>query len=412
MTTDTDGRSVSTVIRWTDDEWREIAAHLCAKQGAEQMRSLDPQKIKAKDVFLAQRVLPEERHRKLVSISQGFAGIRARLKALTQTLPDAKQAVPYAEKEKAGLDRGAAVNTEVTVPAGLEHAIEASRQIAGCGGLTGEQSSRRNVIPEKQGSKSGYESLLGCDRLQRYVETPDLLEAMRPFMLMVCEEFAKAFAKVYLSRYLKQPLPAASHRMRSGATAFREEALHVSVGDEMQPNFSTGKTDLQRRYGGESDIERVDFDFASQVVREEEALDVQPLFDPKLPPTADSDFKPKIGLVSTPGSDVGELRRCYPQLHLTIVEAERLFDVRRFGHCQRIIALCNEVSPGTDALLSELLRHRYIRLNGGMTAVKAQLDAWLAAPGSIAAVSRHRLSFGGMKGKTPMGKKRQIRYAD
>lgn len=184
---------------------------------------------------------------------------------------------------------------------------------------------------------------------------------MRPFILMVCEEFAKAIMKVISSRDLKQLLPAASRRVRSGVTALREEALNVSVGDEMQPNFRTGKTDLQHSLGDETDIEPVDFDCASHEGREEEALDVQPLFDPKLPPTADSDFKPKIGLVSTSGSDIEELRRCYPQLHLTIVEAEGLFDVRRFGHCQRIIALCDEVSSGTDALLSQVLRHRYIR---------------------------------------------------
>jgi hypothetical protein len=95
-------------------------------------------------------------------------------------------------------------------------------------------------------------------------------------------------------------------------------------------------------------------------------LDVQPLFDPKLPPSADSDFKPKIGVVSTLGSDFEGLRRHYPQLHLTIVDVDVLPDVRRFGHCKRIIALRNEISAVKDALLNRRLRHQYIRLDGGM----------------------------------------------
>jgi hypothetical protein len=114
--------------------------------------------------------------------------------------------------------------------------------------------------------------------------------------------------------------------------------------------------------------------------------------------------------VSTPGSDFEGLRQRYPQLHLTIVQADALSDVRRFGHCQRIIALWDEIFAGTDALLSRLLRHRYFRLDGGMNGVKAQLDAWLASPGSIAAGSQRRTPFGGMKGKTAFGKKRQNRY--
>jgi hypothetical protein len=155
----------------------------------------------------------------------------------------------------------------------------------------------------------------------------------------------------------------------------------------------------------------VDIDFASQEEGDEgDVLDVQPLFDPKLPPSADSDFKPKIGLVSTPGSDFEVLRQRYPQVHLTIVQADALSDVRRFGHCQRIIALRDDISAGTDALLSRLLRHRYIRLDGGMNGVVAQLDTWLASPGSIAAGSRRRVPFSGMERNAASGRKRQNRY--
>jgi 2-keto-3-deoxy-6-phosphogluconate aldolase len=86
-------------------------------------------------------------------------------------------------------------------------------------------------------------------------------------------------------------------------------------------------------------------------------------------------------------------------------------DVRRFGHCQRIIALHNEISPGTDELLSRMLRHRYIRLNGGIVEVKEQFNAWLAAPRSIAAGLRRGALPNGMASNKDWGKKRPNRYS-
>lgn len=62
------------------------------------MCSLELQKLRAKDVFVAQAVLPEDRHRELVSIAQRFSGIQARLDALTQKLSDGKQGSACAEK--------------------------------------------------------------------------------------------------------------------------------------------------------------------------------------------------------------------------------------------------------------------------------------------------------------------------
>lgn len=77
------------------------------------MRPPDLQKIKAKDVFVAQAVLPENRHRKLVSIAQGFAGIRARLEALTPKLSHSEQATTCAEKTEIDLGREFASKTIV-----------------------------------------------------------------------------------------------------------------------------------------------------------------------------------------------------------------------------------------------------------------------------------------------------------
>lgn len=408
MPNDTNQKTMSALIRWTEDEWRTIARELCAKQGGESMRALDLQKIKARDVFVAQEVLPEDRHRNLASLAQGFAGIRARLDALTQMVPDGEQVTACAEKTKVNPERRTASDTPVSVLRASGQDLEASAQMTERDGRTVEQTSERDVILDKQGSRWMHQAPDGSDRSQQHVDRPSLMEAMRPFMAMVCEEIAKAIVKMIATQGLRDTLAAASSQARSRVVFSREEALHGLIGEEGRPNPSPGKTTHEHRLVDEADVKSVDIDFASQ--EKGDALDVQRLFDPKLPPSADSDFKPKIGLVSMPGSDFEGLRQRYPQLHLTIVQAEALSDVRRFGHCQRIIALRDEISAGTDALLSRLLRHRYIRLDGGMNGIKAQLDAWLVSPGSIAAVSRRHVSFRGMKENAAFGKKRQNRY--
>jgi hypothetical protein len=97
------------------------------------------------------------------------------------------------------------------------------------------------------------------------------------------------------------------------------------------------------------------------------------------------------------------LRR-YPRLHLTIAQADMFSGVLRFRHCQRIIALREEGQPQTDELLGRLLRHRYVRLGGGIDGVKSQLDARLEAPGSIAVAPRRAVSRHGKGEAEPVSK--------
>lgn len=75
--------------------------------------------------------------------------------------------------------------------------------------------------------------------------------------------------------------------------------------------------------------------------------------------------------------------------------------------------------PETDAAFYQKLFHHEvfdlpadgdIRLDGGMNGVIAQLDAWLASPGSIAAGSRSRVPFSGMERNAASGRKVQNRY--
>jgi hypothetical protein len=111
--------------------------------------------------------------------------------------------------------------------------------------------------------------------------------------------------------------------------------------------------------------------------------EVQPLFDPKLPPSANSNFKPTIGLVGTSADEFDELQQLYPQLQLQIVQAEAIRSADVFRHCQRVIGLREEVASATDEFLRRALRNRYVRLSGGIAQVREQLDAWLNQPGSI-----------------------------
>ena len=411
MLNNTNHRTVSTLIRWTEEEWRTIAHHICVQQSEEPMHELDLQKIKARDVFVAQEVLPEDRHRKLASIAQGFAAIRARLDALTRMVPEGEQVTAWAEKTEVGSERCTIPDTAPRVAPASEEDIEASDQISGRNGLAADQTSERDVMLESQGSRAMHLASGGSDRAQQHVHMPCLMEAMRPFLVMVCEEIANALTKVIARQRLRDTLPAASRQARSGIVSSRQEALQSPVVEEGLPRPSPAETTHEHRLSDEAKVKSVDIDFASHEEYEEcDELEVQPLFDPKLPPSANSDFKPKIGLVSTPGSDFEGLRQRYPQLHLTIVQADALSDVRRFGHCQRIIALREDISADTDALLSRLLRHRYIRLEGGMNGVTAQFDAWLASPGSIATGFRRSVPFSGMERYAASGRKYKNRY--
>jgi hypothetical protein len=324
---------------------------------------------------------------------------------------DGEQVIPCAEKTEVNPERQTSLDTAAKVARASEEDIEASDQMTESVDLAADQTSKRDVITEKHGSKSMYQASEGSDRSPQHVHIPGVMEAMRPFIVMVCEEISKAFVKVISAQGLRVTLPTASSRAHSRFVSSHEGALHGPIIEEGQPSSGPDKTTQEHRLVDEADVKSGDIDFASYEEHEEcEELDVQPLFDPKLPPSPDSDFKPKIGLVSTPGSDFEGLRQRYPQLHLTIVQADALSDVRRFGHCQRIIALREEISAGTDALLSRLLRHRYIRLDDGMNGVITQLDAWLASPGSIAAGSRRRVPFSGIERSAASGRKRQNRY--
>ena len=122
--------------------------------------------------------------------------------------------------------------------------------------------------------------------------------------------------------------------------------------------------------------------------------EVQPLFDPKLPPSANSDFKPTIGLVGSNMRELDDLQLLYPQLRLTVVAPDAVRSADVFRQCQRIIGLREDVAQPVDELLRRLLRNRYIRIAGGIPRVREQLNSWLHNPNSINAEPRPHVPRG------------------
>lgn len=447
---DNTGKSLAaTSIRWTANEWGQIARQLCMNRGSEAMDVLALQTLKAKDVFLAQEVLPADRHCKLVSIAQGFNAIRARLNAVKQSSPpvdeDAftrepllesredgaaqqsegnlagscagreealpKESVAQAERMEARPQQQAAFEAAATALSTPVQGADACLRMTECNDLTAAQPSKRAGIPKQQARALAHQVSSRVGMPSDRADASKLVEAARPFIVMMAEEFAKALVKAISAQGLMDTLPAAVHRGHSREAACDEEASCLPADSEKQVPVYADKTGEQYGSARERDMESTNVNDRAQEEGDwHDDVDVQPLFDPKLPPSANSDFKPSIGLVGTPGTDFEGLRQRYPQLQLTIVQTDTLSDVRQFGHCQRIIALRDAISPGIDDLLLRLLRHRYVRLDGGISEVEGQFDAWLAAPGSISAPSRPSVPPNETRENGVRGKKHQNRF--
>jgi hypothetical protein len=237
------------------------------------------------------------------------------------------------------------------------------------------------------------------------------MELARPFIEMVYEEFIRAVVNVLSNQGGRHGLQTSTPEARSQRAASTQAAFNERQSLIGQLSRELDSTPQSKNSTADNQPQPV---FFSGVLADDDPdsdeVEVQPLFDPKLPPSADSDFKPNIGMVAKHANDLHDLRQLYPQLNLTIVQADSLPDVRCFGHCQRIIALRDEVSPATDEMLGRLLRHRYVRLGGGISGIKAQLNAWLDAPGSISSPSRRAMPRYGREPVGEMVKKKQKRY--
>lgn len=422
-------------VKWTRDEWDNIAARLYQMKGNRVLSADGVEYIKARDVFEAQDILPEQRRRKLISIAQGFQAIRNRLHglfergqrenrfpatALTSIAETPQIATPAVSPtsslplpDKKAPSRRAAYpdlfsEVEMTSNAPTDDAADlhspresredgvAPHQATGIEPVfEGAVDSReRNTSPSVAPTTSTSERFSESVCIAPAPETqdsqsstrmeqvgPSLIEVARPFVTMVCDEFARALVQAFSGQDSRHVIFA---MLQSTAS----ESVHRPHEPRAQREKRQVNNDHSYRTMAEHGGAR---QHTAEEAWEEEGAhptEVQPLFDPKLPPSANSDFKPTIGLVATRAHEYEDLQMLYPQLRFAIVPAEDIQGPEVFRDCQRVIGLRDEVPQATEDLLKRTLRYRYIWLRGGVDRVREQLDAWLANPGSMQAGPR------------------------
>jgi len=220
------------------------------------------------------------------------------------------------------------------------------------------------------------------------------LEVARPFVAMVCEEMALALVKVLSTKGGEQQFGSMMQKAiaqfapapGNGGTSRPErqnQPRHERAPQPQPQSFSSVSDAPERALA----VDGVDDD-------SNHPAEVQPLFDPKLPPSANSDFKPTIGLVGSNMRELDDLQLLYPQLRLTVVAPDAVRSADVFRQCQRIIGLREDVAQPVDELLRRLLRNRYIRIAGGIPRVREQLNSWLHNPNSINAEPRPHVPRG------------------
>ena len=495
------------VIKWTEEEWASVANHLFEQKGAVLLSSPRLEEIRAKDVFMAQETLPEDRHRKLISIAQGFQGIRDRLSTIFQnmnkvrqddlfkreqaaaapengtanlapeaTAPKAAPAQPSrrsgrdkapqaamdagATEEKQALPQETAViapSTETAKAADAANAAETApaQQVADNNPASAaavaepmpepsvqpqptapaQQREANRSFPQQEPAPRRAEQNMAAGGRERPRDrgpearpqgawasaqaSAGFIEAARPFVAMVCEEMALALVKVMGGKAGEQQLAGimqkALSQFASGQGNGNGNAGYGSRPERQPRPERQAQTQPQPQpqpFSAPIDApERA----APDLLDDESShpAEVQPLFDPKLPPSANSDFKPTIGLVGANTRELDDLQLLYPQLRLTVVAPDAVRSADVFRQCQRIIGLREDVSQPVDELLRRLLRNRYIRIAGGIPRVREQLNSWLHNPGSINAEPRPHVPRGPKgqgQGQGEGGKKRHNRH--
>lgn len=455
-------------VRWTDQEWQSIAKQIAATKGSTRPASINVTEIKAKDVFLAQSVLPEARRRKLISIQQGFDVSRKRLREQLSTLADpvtdsapstaadareagtgsrtapngrsAKEIADARYKTK-GTAKGPAVNEAAPRPTRLTFSASASaeekprnlafQQQTKQAGETVQQLVRRPVsskqpgrpqkrhgdvaappgiavpshgridspaLSETESTKLEENANLPEHEVKRGISpTLDFVELMRPFVAMVCEEVANAFVKVLGDSASTDALRAAISPTSTDIAA--RPQYSVRTPESFPPVRTSGRATSTPESGSGAAVPEEDLYHAE--------TDVQPLFDPKLPPDPNSPFRPRIALVASDAEDVVDLQQRFPQFELIAVTLDDLRSTPVLRTCQRIVGLRENVPVAADEYLRRSFGSRYYRAIGGPAKVREQLQTWLNNPfvGGHDAFPRDKHA----SGKGSAGKKRPFR---
>jgi outer membrane biosynthesis protein TonB len=462
------------VIKWTEEEWASVANHLFGQKGAVLLSSPRLEEIRAKDVFLAQEALPEDRHRKLISIAQGFQGIRDRLSTIFQGMshaqqglpggtpaPDVQVAAPAVDAGEAGADASVseapAGNDRKThgrekkpqaqqAPASNEAAPHAAAQPVPAAADTPAEpvaepaaaaaqpqpaaaaparadNAQPEPAPRRQEPANGMQQgrerqkdRVNEARPQAQFQPPaptaapastqasaSFIDVARPFVAMVCEEMALALVKVLTSKGGEQQF---GNMMQKAMAQFAPAAGNAGTPrPERQNQPRHERAPQPQQQPPLSQPPSPSFNSVNDAPERMQSIDgaddegnhpaeVQPLFDPKLPPSANSDFKPTIGLVGSNLRELDDLQLLYPQLRLTVVAPDAVRSADVFRQCQRIIGLREDVAQPVDDLLRRLLRNRYIRIAGGIPRVREQLNSWLHNPNSINAEPRPHVPRG------------------
>jgi hypothetical protein len=273
-----------------------------------------------------------------------------------------------------GLPEGSSEGNEEDVTSARETASD-----KGLSPLTGVGQVEASALETNRTAQPTVQS----DQTVTALNNANIVELARPFVAMICEEFAKALVNAASEKGVEQALRhiVKSALVQSPGYLKASASVHQSKEgkDQSVHNKSRPVQGLLASAEQSAQVKETEhFDEAGG-----HPAEAQPLFDPKLPPSAQSEFKPTIGLVGPSANLVDELRQRYPQFQLIVVPVDAVRSGNVFRQCQRIIGLNDEIPPPTDEFLLRSLKHRYVRLAGGMERVKEQLDHWLGKPGSI-----------------------------
>jgi hypothetical protein len=200
----------------------------------------------------------------------------------------------------------------------------------------------------------------------------DLIELARPFVAMVCEEFASALVKTLTEKGGQQAVASLLQAVTPGVATppvHQQKDHRARAPSPSSEGFGSGYDSVSAAPHAMDDE---DAHFAES--------DVQPLFDPKLPPSADSAFKPMIALIATSLRDFEDLKQFYPQLELNVVALDDLRTAPSLRSCQRMIGLREDIPAPADEFLRKTFRNRYVRITGGIGQIREQLNAWLDNP--------------------------------
>ncbi|SNS52096.1 hypothetical protein SAMN06265795_103191 [Noviherbaspirillum humi] len=423
------------IIKWSEEEWQAIAKRLIRMKGEDFARSRDLEEVKAKDIFLAQEVLPEERHRKLISISQGFQASRQRLGHIFEGLDGAGETEGEAKRgRKSGAREAAETEAADAAPVHRSRARHAEPAVEAAGeddaGAVEQEPSAASVsatAPQAaapanppaaavEPAASAASPRLPSSQDAVLPGAATLAEVARPFVAMFCQELASALVNALSQQQGGEAL-----------SSLLQAALSQAAGGAARPAPAQGRPqkEFRARQPGNFNTNSQPVNAAPVAPVQAAAAhvdddhhaadnDVQPLFDPKLPPSPNSSFKPKIAIIGMDGRDFEDLRQQFPQFELSSVATDAMQNAPVLQECQRILGQREGVPVQADEFLRRTYGHRYLRVTGGMGRIRDQLSTWLDNPAAMNAAGRSwpkkKFNNNNNKGQGGEQKRRQNRF--